>query len=654
MQKLTTQDKRPPRAVRGIASNVTLDYQAHEAIKRYRRQPLIAALYRVAFQAPFPYVANHAALKAAQYRRRIAGLVTRYFLGEDIVAPVIRVEKVDGGYLFVTQLIEGGEPQDHKAARAFLHDVTEAFIASGLPTWQVSPHNPRSLGNLMQSPDGKYHIIDLESNVVTPMVPVSELLGAARTAHLPPFDDIDVPRLTAFVAENWDSLVERLGEDGAQSLARSVARYIWYESLWQKNEPRIWSRALRRVVGVFDVPHHIRGVARTVRRWTNGATDTAERWVETGLDRWQAEGAISEEQATQAKAELKTGPVATVMVHLGAQFAMSIPLRFPLGSLARLAWSSTFRLRAELRSVLHRATAEETHTARGIHSVPVIVASGLPGIGAAAYVLAAPLRSNPVVLGAALDRAFRLLPFRLYERFHLRPIAIDIARRSDERTISLREHIWRIPGGLRSVASHARLLSVVFALNVAALVGAGVYFVQAESAKPFEQDGFIGVAMVLEALAAGIVGILYYRRFWARPGGDERRGAAGTLFWLGGGLALVWLAIDQFFGIHAELGEEWDERPVLGGSEALTFAVYLVAAVIWVRMFGHELASNDATFALLSLAVLFAAIVVAAELSIPQGSDWAAIGRSAQLAAAACVLPAFLIKLRELNAGGRA
>jgi hypothetical protein len=81
------------RHVKGIASDVVLDSAAGEAIKVYRRQPLISALYRLMFQAPFPYVSNHAALHAARHRRIIAGLVTRYMLGRDLVAPVIRVEK---------------------------------------------------------------------------------------------------------------------------------------------------------------------------------------------------------------------------------------------------------------------------------------------------------------------------------------------------------------------------------------------------------------------------------------------------------------------------------------------------------------------------------------------------------------------------------
>ena len=638
------------KAVRGISSDVVLDFRAHEAIKRYRRQPVIAFLYKLMFQAPFPYVSNHAALHAAKHRRLIAGYVTRYFLGRDVIAPVKRVEPVDGGYLFVTELIDGTEPKDHKKARAFLHQLADAFIATGLPTWQITPHNPRALGNLMETPDGDYRVIDLESNVVTPMVPVRELWGAALTAHLPPFDDIDLPRLDRFIEANWDTIVERLGPEDAEIFLESVGRYAWYENIWQKNEPRIWSRAIRRVASFLNVPGHLHGLARkAARAWKRGEV-RAESWVETGVDRWQAEGIVSQQQAANAKADLQSGPVAATIGHLAAHFVISIPLRTPLGSIGRFAWTAAFRLRAEARWLLKRATPEETKTARGLHSVTVMAVGLIPGFGRAAYVFAAPLRKNRVVMSAALDQAFRLLPLRMYERFHLRAVTTDIAQHHGREGITLRQHISRIPQGVRSLWTEAAMLGLILGANAAALIGAGVYFYVTNSAKPFEQDGVVGILMVGEALVAGFAGILYYRAFWKRPDGEQRPGAAGTLFWLGGGLALVWLAVDYFFGIHTHVITALDSLPVVGRLGPLVHPAYLVAAIIFIRIFGYELESNDAIFALTTLAVFFAGVTVGAELLTNSASDWAAIVRGGQLATVACVLPAFFLKLRELRA----
>jgi len=149
------------REVSGIASHVVLDRAAGTATKVYRRRFPIWILYWIAFQAPFPYATNMAALKAAQYRRRIAGLITKVFFGRDVIAPVIAVNREGDQFQFVTALVEGGPPGDKGRARRFLHDVTRAFIETGLPTWQVSPHNPRVLGNVMETADGNYWIIDL-------------------------------------------------------------------------------------------------------------------------------------------------------------------------------------------------------------------------------------------------------------------------------------------------------------------------------------------------------------------------------------------------------------------------------------------------------------------------------------------------------------
>jgi hypothetical protein len=114
-----------------------------------------------------------AALKAAQYRRRVAGLITKFFFGRDAIAPVVAVRREGEQLEFVTSLVEGGPPKDKHRAREFLHEVTQAFIETGLPTWQVSPHNPRSVGNLMEVEDGSYRIIDLESNLVAALTPMS-------------------------------------------------------------------------------------------------------------------------------------------------------------------------------------------------------------------------------------------------------------------------------------------------------------------------------------------------------------------------------------------------------------------------------------------------------------------------------------------------
>jgi hypothetical protein len=279
----------------------------------------------------------------------------------------------------------------------------------------------------------------------------------------------------------------------------------------------------------------------------------------------------------------------------------------------------------------------------------VIAVSAVPGLGAAAYVLARPLRRNNVLLGAVLDQAFRLLPLRLYDRFHLRPVTVDIARRDASSEPGLRERLARLPSALASLAPHGFLLALLLGANVALLAGAGMYFAANGSLAPFTNHGAISILMVAEALAAGVMGILYYRRFWARSDSDDRPGAAGTLFWLGGGLALVWLAIDQFLGAHQAIGRELDGVPVLEHADDLVLLGYLICGVVFVRMFGHELESHGPSFVLLAAAVLMAAATVILDALLDAGSDWMALERAGQMLTVGLILPAFLIRYRELQ-----
>ena len=252
--------------MKGIANRVVLDRKNGTATKKYRRHILVRLLYWIAFQSSFPYICNRAALKAAEYRRRVAGLITKFFLGRDVVAPVLEVREGSDGFAFVTEYVEGTKPRDTKKARQFLGQISDAFIETGLPPWQVSPSNPRSVGNLIETEDGDYRIIDLESNIVTPMVPISGLWGAARDGHLPAFDDVDVPRLRAFVASHEGELRTTLGPSDYRDLQYAIDRYDYYETLWHSNEPRIWGRITRFVARALDFPGHARALRNRGRK----------------------------------------------------------------------------------------------------------------------------------------------------------------------------------------------------------------------------------------------------------------------------------------------------------------------------------------------------------------------------------------------------
>ena len=161
---------------------------------------------------------------------------------------------------FVTKLVRGEAPKDRRHARAFLREVTAKFLDAGLPTWQVTPYNPRAVGNLMEKDRGMYRIIDLESNLVAPLMPVSGVIGAIRQGTFPTFDDIDVNKLDAYIAHNSMGITAAIGAERYTELVESAAAYRASADAWHKSEKRIISRTLKFALKLVDVPTWIRGL----------------------------------------------------------------------------------------------------------------------------------------------------------------------------------------------------------------------------------------------------------------------------------------------------------------------------------------------------------------------------------------------------------
>lgn len=646
LTKADSPRKAPPdgTAVKGISSDVVLEPSQGKAVKVYRRHLLIGAMYRIAFQASFPYVSNFAALKAAQYRRQIAGIVTEYFLGRDFVADVVDVERRGRRYAFVTEFVEGTSPRDHVRARQFLHGVTAAFIETGLPTWQVSPYNPRSLGNLIETPGGEYRIIDLESNVVTPMVPLTGLWGAARDAHLPPFDDIDIRRLMTWIERNREEIERRLGPDRAAQLVRATARYAWYEHLWQGGELRLWSRALRLLTRILDIPGHLRAIGHKISGWRENGL-RAQGWLESGIARWEDEGRITAAQAVVARRDMQETQTLAVLTHLGAHLTMSIPLRFPLGAIARFSWTAFFRLRAELRALIGGRADAQTRAARATHSLPVMAVAAVPGLGSAAYVLASPLRRNRVLLAVAMDQGLRRLPFGVYERLHLNGVTYSIARNgaTDDRPhVTMRT----VPSGLgrvgRSLKPHVRMILLIAAVGATIIAGSAVYYAVTGSLAGFDEFGPVSTLKLAEALLIGLIGLQFYRRFWSQPGAEKQPGAARSLFWPVAGLAIAGVTVDDYVQIH-----EWVFQDAWPLSD-LVIAAYFVIGVVIVVLFEREIRASRAIFAMTAIGLFFVVATFVFDALVPGDGTVMAIEETSHLLATTALLSAFAIKYQRL------
>ncbi len=157
------------------------------------------AIYWLAFQAPFAYERNLDGLRAAVLRRNLAGLLTEHWYGDNRVSRAIGIERIAGRYAVIGEFVPGTVPHDLHAARAFLHDLADRFDAAGLPTWQIDPRQPRSLGNIMERPDGTYVVIDLESGLVSPLASPRAWGRALRRGLVPVYDDVYFDLTRAYI-----------------------------------------------------------------------------------------------------------------------------------------------------------------------------------------------------------------------------------------------------------------------------------------------------------------------------------------------------------------------------------------------------------------------------------------------------------------------
>jgi hypothetical protein len=242
-----------------IGSSVDLDYARDLAHKVYHPTRRVRLLYWLAFQAPFPYVANHAALEAARERRIIVDILTKYWYGHHLVARVVDIEDTaDGGHDFVTQLVHGAEPERKKRAWRFLRLLDRKFLEAGLPTWQVTLYNPHAITNFIERPDGTYRIIDLESSLVAGLYPLSGLWRLMRQGLFPSFDDIDVEQLRAYLTKHASDIEATLiqadvgGEYGA--LLDAIDRYEVAASQWHASEPRYLPRFFQVLTRAIEAP----------------------------------------------------------------------------------------------------------------------------------------------------------------------------------------------------------------------------------------------------------------------------------------------------------------------------------------------------------------------------------------------------------------
>ena len=395
---------------RSIASEVILDANAGTATKLYRPPLLVSMIYWLAFQAPFPYVRNRHALDAAVHRRSIAGLLTQHRFGKNLVAPALAVQMRQGKLAFITRLIPGQPSPHDESSTGFLGEVSELFGQAGLSVWQVNPNNPHAHTNLIRTQSGDQIIIDLESALATPF-PAGQVRSVLKAGNIPIFDDIDFARLRAYVEANRKQLGASLGTEGFQKLCQAIASAEESMVAWKSREPRLWGRA----AGLAYRLLNWRAAADNLVGALNTAENKGQEHLATGIGQWEEEGRLSPAEARALRLRLAAPELQAALRHLGAHVALTALLRFPLGSVARFAWSLRFMV-ADFRGRTPHSLAGNIHT-------PLVIAVSLvPGFGGFAYLLSRPMRQR-LLMRLAVDQSLRKLPFRAYLRLPLLRLA---------------------------------------------------------------------------------------------------------------------------------------------------------------------------------------------------------------------------------------
>jgi hypothetical protein len=244
--------------------------------------------------------------------------------------------------------------------------------------------------------------------------------------------------------------------------------------------------------------------------------------------------------------------------HLGAHLAITVPLRFPFGSIARTGWTLALRARGEWDGLRGKAPATSV---RRVHSLPVAALAAIPGIGSFAYLAAKPFRQEPVIRAVALDQALRHTPFRAYERLHMRSYTRSMAAQP-------------VQEPRHSVRAFARLLPALAATAVAAAaIASGITTLNlSETELRVASGGAIALA--------GIVSLVAFRRFWSDGESRSLSEQAGVFFWLAAGAGLVALAPTST-NAHVVIADVIDGLPMVPGAgdmHVMVLAGYVLTA----------------------------------------------------------------------------
>ncbi|MBI3303105.1 MAG: hypothetical protein HYZ72_13650 [Deltaproteobacteria bacterium] len=258
------------------------------------------ALYRLFYQASFPYRTTASAVWTAYYRRKAVRLLTEYWFGAPCVADAlyVRWDAEANAFILGTEYIAGRGPRVSPPDAYALHrwlrarslpprpveemDTLVAFMdrlrshlrESGFigTQWQVDRRTLVATANFLRD-GGRWIAVDLESGVPAVTMP-RYLWQGLRLGRFPLFDDTDFSAVWSYVDRHADALAQHLGAARAHHLRHMIKELEAQEHLWKAGEVAL---------------------LREPRRWTR--PDGRAHIRQQTLDRWVQEGRLSPQSA---------------------------------------------------------------------------------------------------------------------------------------------------------------------------------------------------------------------------------------------------------------------------------------------------------------------------------------------------------------------
>jgi hypothetical protein len=401
--------------------------------------------------------------------------------------------------------------------------------------------------------------------------------------------------------------------------------------------------------------------------WLGGLLDKGqaktEEFLRNGVDQWVTEGKIDARRAAELERTLNTPEVEAALLHAGAHFAISLPLRFPFGATARFLYTLVLRVKAEASGLIHRTAPVQ---ARRCHTLLVMLVSLLPGFGRMAYFLSPALAGERLLVVIPLDQVSRKLPFKTYRRLHLDALFVYWAHEEGPRR-GFRHFVqggWLSDLKERTAAlqPYGRLIGGVIAVDTAALlIGAYLYLTSGRTIEPgqgtfwwFGERNIMATVDAMQLLAGAFFGVAAYHLFWQVRRSPAPSEAAGIFLWGIGGLGLLLFALDDYLGVHESLGERLQSGlgllplPVNMPDDLLIVA-YAIVGVAVLYTFRMEVFADRPSATLLQLAAL-ASIVMVLTDAFATTLALMALEYPAQTLANGLLALAFIVRYREVAA----